>query len=109
MTRSQIIKYAPLLKYLAKASPKERRSILRKRESKQILDILSECCVNVLHGNIKINPKQHRKLSKYKKQIRDISSNRTSGKRKREIVQRGGFLGALIPSIIAPLLGKLFG
>ena len=67
---------------------------------------LSECSKNVLKGNLSLGAAQKRKLSKYRKSLRTLSKKTGSVKRKKALLMKGGFVGALA-GIVAPLLINL--
>ena len=48
-----------------------------------------------------------RRVKKYKDCLRELVKKKTSGKKRKHIIQEGGFLGSLIP-ILLGLVGKLF-
>ena len=97
----------PLMKWLFTAKPKSMKAILR-HVDRDVLDSICEVCLNVLKGNVPLTPQQKRRLSKHKRTLRSLgTAPRLSDRSKRVLVQRGGFLGALIPTLISGL-GLLF-
>lgn len=106
---SRVKRQANVLKVLAKAHPHVCHAII-KGANKDLLQCLAECAYNILRGNVALTPSQKKSLTKYKKQIRQVADKKTILKRKRQIVQKGGFLPALLApllsSVIAPLAGK---
>ena len=99
-------KLAPLLRRLKHSVGKKRRDIIRKCDNDLICS-LSECCHNVLKGNVLLTPAQKVKLRRHKNNLRKLSNKKTSIKEKKKILQREGFLGALITPILI-VLGSLF-
>jgi len=86
-----------------------------KKTLKNLLDdntvrAISECALNLLRGKLKVDQKQKKKLSKYKKELRYLVVGKSKGLKKKIIVQSGGgFLSVLIPAaitLISTLLGK---
>ena len=70
-----------------------------------------ECIKNVLNSNLKIKSSHLKKLSRHKQTLRALASKSTSLAKRKQLLQRGGFIGALLPAIIpavASLLGGLF-
>jgi len=55
------------------------------------------------HGNVDLNSRQFARLKREKKGVRALSSKRTSLRKKRQIVQKGGFVGVLLMPAIATL------
>ena len=104
--RERFAKLAPLLRRLKYGVGKKRRDIIRKCDNDLICS-LSECCHNVLKGNVPLTPAQKVKLRRKKHNLRKLSIKKTSIKARKKILQRGGFLGALITPILS-VLGNLF-
>jgi len=71
------------------------------------VDCISECAINILHGNVQLSAKQKTALRHNKQNLRRLSIKKTSLKKKRQIIQKGGFLGAIIAPILATLGGSL--
>ncbi len=89
------------LQVLKKAKPKLRKSLLENAEN-SLIQCICECCYNILNGNIELTPAEKKKLRTSCSTIRYLGSNKGSLKNKREIlVQKGGFL----PALIAPIIG----
>ncbi len=89
------------LKVLRKAKPALRKGII-KTAHKDLICCLAECSHNLLNGNVKLSAKDKKALIKHRKHLRDLASKKVSLKNKRNIlVQKGGFL----PALIAPILG----
>ena len=99
-------KLAPLLRRLKHSVGKKRRDIIRKCGNDLICS-LSECCHNVLKGNVPLTPAQKVKLRHHKHNLRKLSTKKTSIKARMKILQLGGFRGALITPIRS-VLGSLF-
>jgi hypothetical protein len=104
---SQRVKnYLPTLRRIHRLNEKTRREYVKKCD-KGFLDCLSECALNIIKGNVPLNERQMKTLRREKNNLRQLSMKKTSLKKKRRIVQKGGFLGALIPPILS-VLGGLF-
>ena len=58
-------------------------------------------------GRVRLTKKQIETLERREKDIRKIASKKVSRKQKRAIVQKGGFLGALLGPIISVISGLL--
>jgi len=104
MPRS-INKYAQKLRMLRDAKPKLRKTILG---DKGLISCLCECSKNILKGNVSLSPAQKRNLRRHKKSLRELTLKKISKKKKIKILQKGGFLGALITPILS-LLGGMLG
>lgn len=68
---------------------------------------ICECAKNILAGNVRLRSAQLNKLKKHKTALRKLALKKTPLKTKRHILQKGGFLGALIGPVIG-LLSSLF-
>ena len=101
-TSSRVRKQAPVLKYLCKANPRQARAIINTADN-ELLNTLCECSLNVLKGGIPVSTHQKKKLRRFKKQLRTLSSKRIPLTRKKKLLQKGGFLSALL----APIAGVL--
>ncbi len=111
---NRLKKHLELLKILKKTNPKHRKSILESADNSLILCIC-ECIDNILRGNVKLSPAKKRELAKHVEILRQIADRKTKGQKKRSLlVQKGGFLPALLApvigiagSLIGDLVGKL--
>jgi hypothetical protein len=90
---------------LRDAKPKLRKTILG---DKGLLTCLCECSKNILKGNVPLSPVQKRKLRRHRRSLRELTLKKISKKKKNKILQKGGFLGALITPILS-LLGGMLG
>lgn len=106
---ARIKRNVPLLRALYHATPQKRKDILG-HCSPDFLKTLCEIALNILKGNIKLSPSQHRKLNKQKKIIRLLADKRAGLKRKQTALrnQRGGFILPILAAL-APLIGNLVG
>ena len=77
-----------------------------KTGGKELTNILCECALNVLRGNVPLKKQQKLRLTPHKKGLRELSDKKTSVKKKTNILQRGGFLSALLGPIIG-IVGSL--
>ena len=103
---ARVKKHLPLYKWLCHSNPKSTRAVLQVAD-KDVIDGLCECSYNVLKGNVPLKPEQKRRLKRHKQVLRELSYGRgKSLKRKRQLLQRGGFLGALMSPLIG-ILGSL--
>ena len=100
----RVKKYSPTLQFLANCDKKTANSIVRSAKP-DFLCCISDICHNILKDKVKLTAKEKKKLSTYKHQIRKIANKSTTNKSKRVLIQKGGFLGA----ILAPLIGSLLG
>ena len=88
------------VRLLSLATPQARKELIRKG-NRELIDSVCECCLNVLKENVPLNSQEKPKLRKHKNELRTLVKKSVS--QKKEIIQKGGFLGALL----GPLLGSL--
>lgn len=102
----RIRRHASSLKRLPRSSKKNREKILDEG-GRELLDCISECCLNVIKGNVPLTERQFQLLRRRKKNLAAVARKKTSQKEKRQIIQSGGFLGVLLKPILG-ILGSLF-
>jgi len=108
-TMSQTIqKILPLLKRLQRMTPGERKNYIKSCSKKFIFD-MCECVKNVLKGNVSLKSSHLKCLKRYKQSLRTLSLKRTSLTTIKKILQKGGFLAALLPSLIPGLVSLISG
>jgi hypothetical protein len=88
-----------IIKILATSNKKYRKAIIASADQK-LVTALAEIVLNLLAGNIKISEKDHSDLKKYKYVLRQLIQNKNVVKRKKILVQQGGFLQFLLPAVI---------
>ena len=94
----------PELKRLSRLSHKDRRTYL-KTCGGPFIDGVCECLRNLLKGRVRLNSKQLKALRRYKRQLRKSALKKTSRRERRRILQTGGLIGALLPSLLSGLTG----
>ena len=90
------------LKILAKCDKKMRNSIL-KGANKDLIHSLCECIYNILRGNVELTDSDKNQLNKYKNSLRKLLTNNSIKEKKKILIQKGGFLQILLPSVISGL------
>ena len=102
-------KHSPLLKALASTTPSITKATIRAGD-KDLINTLCECGYNVLKGNVSLTTSQKKRLNRHKHTLRTLTKSKgKSLKRKKALLQKGGFLGALLAPIIGTVLGGIFG
>lgn len=102
-------KHAPTLGYLAKCDRNYANAIIKGAKS-DLIHCLSDVCHNVLRGNVTLSKAEKLRLKRYKNHIRKVADKNTTAKNKRTLIQKGGFLGALLTpllQVIGPMLKSL--
>ena len=102
----RVKKYLPVLKRINKLGDKAKRDFVRKCD-REFPECISECAKNVLNGNVPLNDRQKTKLRRSRNDLRALSVKKTSLRKKRRILQKGGFLTALLPPILGVLANLL--
>lgn len=91
------------LQALAKANRIIQKSMIS-HGSKDFILALVECVSNIIRGNVKLTAAQLRELQPFEHQLRKFIRKKTSQKDRKVILQKGGFLGALVKPLLS-LLG----
>lgn len=96
-----------LLSLLAK-SPRKSRVILLKSAKKPLIDAISECVYNTLHGNVHLTRSQKLRLSKQAAKLRKIADKKVAWQlKKRILVQEGGSFFSLLFPLVSTIIGAL--
>jgi hypothetical protein len=110
MVSQSLQKHGNDIAYLQKTKPCIRIHLITKAD-RSLVDGLCECTDNSLRGNVPLTKLQKEKLKRNKAGLRALTKKSVSLKKKKAILQKGGFLGSLlapIASVVAPLLSALF-
>ena len=101
-------KFASTLRKLNRLKPDQKKVWLRKHLDNELICCLCECAKNLLNGNVPITAAQRKKLVVRKESLRKLVRRKVSLRNKKRILQRGGFLAALLAPIVS-VLGSLLG
>jgi hypothetical protein len=102
-----IRKHAAILRTIIKARPDLRKALL-KLADEGLIKAICECADNTLKGHVKLNPRQKKNLSRHKHILRRLAKpGETWKKKKRIIVQSGGFMLPLIAPVLGTFLASL--
>ena len=85
---------------------KQKRNHIIDVAGKELVHCISDCVLNVLNGNIPLDYEEKQRLRRNRHCLRELVK-KTSDKKRKHLIQEGGFLGALIP-ILSGLVTKLF-
>jgi len=102
---ARVKNYLPMLKCIRRLGEKARRDYVRKCDN-EFIRCVSECAKNLIKGNVPLTTRQMKNLRRRRYDLRALSAKKTSLRKKRKILQKGGFLTALISSILS-VLGSL--
>ena len=105
---ARIRRNSDFLKVLRKCTPAQRKAILEVAHN-DLLEALTECCMNVYLKTIKVNPRVLKRLVPFKEQLRFVADNRNPlNQRKEVLVQKGeGFLSLILTPIVEQLASLL--
>jgi len=95
-----------VLKRIRKLGKRAKREYVRKCD-KEFVDCVSECAKNVIKGNVPLTDRQKTTLRPKRNDIRALSLKKNSLRKKSKILQKGGFLTALL-GLVLSILGSLF-
>jgi len=99
-------RFLPTLRKIHRKGDNAKREYV-KRCNRQFIDCVSECAKNVLKGNVPLTNAQMSKLRLRRQDLRALSVKKTSLAKKRKIIQKGGFLSALLAPALSVLAGLL--
>jgi hypothetical protein len=92
---------------MLKNSPKQVQNAVIECCDREFIECICECAHNVLKGSVPITDHQKQQLTPHRHNLRELTKKKTSTKRRKEILQEGGFLGAILTPILS-VLGGLF-
>ena len=92
-----------MIRCLSEAKEDSRRGAMRCC-SRQLCDSMSEIAANMLKGNIPLTDRQFLVLKRHAKDIEALSKKKTQVWKRREILQKGGFLSALLGPVVKFLM-----
>ena len=101
MISSSLRKSMPLLKGISTLNEAKRKKVLSDiGQDPTIYHALREIAHNTIKGNVKLNNNQKLKLKRHNKTLKALCVNcKCAKKRKKLVVQSGGFLPLLIPAV----------
>jgi hypothetical protein len=113
MSRQRVQQILPELKRLNRLTETDRRVYLKTCNG-PFVDCLCECIRNLLKGRVPLKSKQLKDLRRYKRLLRKAALNNTPLSERPRILQKGRFIGAILPPLISglgallsPLVGRL--
>jgi len=103
----RVLRQRNFLKSLIKNSPLQRKALIRTATPEQIKSI-RESILNVANRNVPIPKKTLKKLKPFRKVLTRLAfSNPSERTSKKLLVQRGGFLGVLLPAVLSFVASSL--
>ena len=91
MKKSPLIKkHGSMVMAMMQATPQTRKKLVKNSPS-EVINCVSECCQNVLKGNVHLSSAQKKKLYPNRQHLRRLASKSISVKKKKHILnQKGG-------------------
>jgi len=102
----RVKKFLPVLRRIRNMGNKARRDYVKKC-NREFIDCVSEYAKNVIKGNVPMSGLQKAKLRRRRKDVEALAIKKTSLTKKRRILQKGGFLTALLPLVLS-ILSSMF-
>lgn len=100
-------KHVAILRTISKARPDLRKDLL-KLSDQGLIRSICECADNTLKGHVKLNAVQKKKLARHKHILRRlIRKGESWKKKKRLVIQSGGFLLPLLAPVLGAVLASL--
>jgi len=79
---------------------KARRDYIKKC-NREFIDCVSECAKNFIKGNVPMTGPLKANFRRRRKDVRALAIKKTSLTKKRRILQKGGFLTAVLPPVLS--------
>lgn len=108
---ARVRKHAHALETLAKAKREKRNRMVREATSELIFTLV-DLAKMIIRGDITLTPLQLSTVRRHKANFKKLVSKSTGVRGKRNVIQKGGFLPALLGPVLKlglPLLGNLLG
>ena len=74
----------------------------------ELVHCICDCVHNVMKGDIPLTEEERKRFNKHRYCVRKLVDAKTSDRKRKHLIQEGGFLGAIIPTLVG-LVGRLFG
>ena len=102
-----VVKQLPLLTLLAKIkSVSKRKRLINDCCNTDFVKAIVECCWNLLNGRVQLTSHQKKRLCKHKTLLRNIADKKLPLKRKKVLMQSGGFI-RLLPFLLGPIISTV--
>lgn len=95
-----------LLSSFLKLNKKQQNSVVKHLDQDQV-KFMCELCINLMNGNLPIDEATKRKLLSHKHKIRKLVDRKCVLKTKKRVIQRGGFVPALLAALAPAALSFL--
>lgn len=102
VTPKRVHEHIDFLNFLKTCNAPQRNAAIKYANKEEILALV-ECCINTLRGNVYFTDDEKNHLKKHRNSIRRVAQKIPLARRRKILVQKGGFL----PILLAPLLSIL--
>ena len=99
-------KNAQMLGVLAHTTPQMCKAIIGAADH-ELMTCLCECAQNILNGNVPLTKSHLKHLQLYRSDVRTLAKKRAPKHKKKKLLQKGGFLSALLAPIAVEVLTKI--
>ncbi len=96
----------PVIITLRSLKPKQRK-VLVDYMNKEHMKGVTEVAINLIKSSVQLTPEQLKICRRWSTPTKQLALKRLPLKKKKEILQTGGFLGALLP-VLASVLSTVF-
>jgi hypothetical protein len=101
---ARVQKMLPELKRISRMKEKDRKKFIATC-GKDVIHYICECSKNLLKGNLPLKQRQLNLLSRHKHWLRKLALKKTTLSKRKKILQKGGFVHLLIPTLVSSLSG----
>ena len=102
-----VIKQLPVIKFVAQERDiKKRRQLIKACCDNNFIKAIAECCWNIVNGRVRLTHQCKKQLCRHKLILRQLADQKNNLKKKKIVIQGGGF-ASLLPLLIAPVLSGL--
>lgn len=96
------------VQYLSVCRDPKIRNLVLAKSSDGVIKTICNAALNAERGDVPFTPAQKRLLARHRKQIALLTSRSVPLKKKRRaLVQRGGFLQFLLPALLGPVISAI--
>ena len=106
MSRKRVQRVLPELRRLNRMKDKDRKRFIATC-NKDFIHCICECVKNLLKGHLPVKRCHLKSLSRHKQSLRKLALKKTTLNKRKQILQKGGFLGLLLGPLVTGL-GSLF-
>ncbi len=102
MSAKRVQHLIPQLKRINRMSDQDKKKFIATCD-KTAINCICECVKNLLKGRIPVKSTQLKLLCRHKNKLRELALKKTSLRKRKQILQRGGFIGLLIKPLVLGL------